>query len=229
MLETYFRALERGDAETAEGAIAQAIEDEIPPATLHAEVIAPALGRVEELRRAGEIDLESECLATGITRRILATMFRYMLSGAGASRGRVLLAGLEGDRSEIGQHALGLQMVHDQLAAAGYQTTFETDLTPARLLAAVGHHAPDVLIIGVPTRPPTRPATAAAAGGGLEGLVEELREGHPQLPVLLGGATGGAAPEELRQAHPGMAALERIDGSVAAVEELVGAREPALG
>src|SRR5207245_2391108 len=40
-LETFGTALERGDAETAEGSIATAIEDGLTPATLHAEVIAP--------------------------------------------------------------------------------------------------------------------------------------------------------------------------------------------
>ncbi len=46
-------ALERGDAEVAEGAIATAIEDGITPTTLHAEVIGPALRRMtSSLRRA---------------------------------------------------------------------------------------------------------------------------------------------------------------------------------
>ena len=100
----------------AEGAIATAIEDGIPPTTLHGEVIAPALRRVGELWEAGEIDFEREQLATVITRRVLATLYRYMLGGTEPTRERVLLAGLEGD-----EHTLGLQMVHDQLAAAGYQ------------------------------------------------------------------------------------------------------------
>jgi len=55
-LETYGAALERGDAETAEGAIATAIDDGIPATTLHGEVLAPALLRIRELRAAGEID-----------------------------------------------------------------------------------------------------------------------------------------------------------------------------
>src|SRR5208282_5910282 len=61
-LETYSTALERGDAETAEGAIATAIEDGIPPATLHGEVIAPALRRISDLWAAGQIDVERKQL-----------------------------------------------------------------------------------------------------------------------------------------------------------------------
>jgi HD domain/B12 binding domain len=80
-LETYAMALERGDAESAEGAIAQVIEDGVPMAMVHDEVIEPALRRVIELRERGEIDATHERLAMGIARRVLATLRRYMLNG----------------------------------------------------------------------------------------------------------------------------------------------------
>ena len=129
-LETYGTALERGDAETAEGAIAQAIEDGIPATTLHGEVLAPALLRIRELRAAGEIDGDRERLAKGITRRVLATLYRYMIGNAEPTRERVLLAGMEGD-----EHALELQMMHDQIAAAGFETVFEGELSSDSLVA----------------------------------------------------------------------------------------------
>jgi methanogenic corrinoid protein MtbC1 len=219
-LETYSKALERGDAETAEGVVAQAIEDKIPPATLHSEVIAPALRHIDELWRAGDIDLETEHLATGITRRILATLYRFMLGGTDPGRERILLAGIEGDGSEAPQHTLGLQMVHDQLAAAGYQTTLDAELSPARLAAAIDTHTPDLVVIG---------ATVASATPALDQLVEELRESHPDIPIVLGGAAGGAAPGALHQSHPGVRVLERIDLAVPVVEELLGAPAHVLG
>lgn len=77
--ETYFRAIERGDAETAEGAIAQAIEDGVAAVALPGEVIEPALRRVAELRERGEIDPERERAAVGIAHRVLATLRRYAL------------------------------------------------------------------------------------------------------------------------------------------------------
>lgn len=79
-LETFATALQRGDAETAEGAIAQAIEDGVPAAMVHDEVIEPALRRVIALKEQGEIDASGERLAMGIARRVLATLRRYMLS-----------------------------------------------------------------------------------------------------------------------------------------------------
>jgi hypothetical protein len=79
-LDGYADALVRGDAEAAEGAIAAAIEDGLELKVLHGQVIAPAMRRIAELKQAGEIDHDAEQRATSITRRVLATMNRYMLA-----------------------------------------------------------------------------------------------------------------------------------------------------
>jgi HD-GYP domain-containing protein (c-di-GMP phosphodiesterase class II)/methylmalonyl-CoA mutase cobalamin-binding subunit len=209
-LETFVTALQRGDAEMAEGAIATAIEDGIGPTMLHAEVIAPALRRIALLCESGEIDIDREHRATGITRRVLATLYRYMIGGTEPTRERVLLAGVEGD-----EHTLGLQMVHDQLAAAGYQTIFDTELTAQRLRDMVESRSPDLVVVG---------ATAATSGEEVEAALRELRTNHPDIPIVLGGAAvGGELPRE----RSGMTVLERIDGSVAAVEGLLASPTPA--
>jgi methanogenic corrinoid protein MtbC1 len=206
-LETFVTALERGDAEMAEGAIATAIEDGITPTTLHAEVIGPALRRIRVLSGSGKIDAEREYRANTIIRRVLATLYRYMTGGTEPTRQRVLLAGMEGD-----EHTLGLQMVHDQLAAAGFQTIFDTDLSGERLLAIVAGQNPDLIIVG---------ATPQSSAESVEAALRELRAGHPGVPIILGGpAAGGSLPRE----RGGMKVLERIDETVAAVEGLL---EPA--
>jgi HD-GYP domain-containing protein (c-di-GMP phosphodiesterase class II)/methylmalonyl-CoA mutase cobalamin-binding subunit len=203
-LETFATALERGDAEMAEGAIATAIEDGISPTTLHAEVIGPALRRIDVLSEAGKMEPELEARATTITRRVLATLYRYMTGGTEPTRERVMLAGVEGDR-----HTLGLQMVHDQLAAAGFQTVFDADLSPERLLDAVDSRSPAVVVLG---------ATVNAQEESLERALSELRSSHPDLPVVLSApAVGGSLPHECH----GMVVLERIDESVQAVEGLL--------
>jgi HD-GYP domain-containing protein (c-di-GMP phosphodiesterase class II)/methylmalonyl-CoA mutase cobalamin-binding subunit len=203
-LETFANALERGDAEMAEGAIATAIEDGITPTTLHAEVIGPTLRRINVLAEAGQIDADREHRANTITRRVLATLYRYMTSGTEPSRQRVLLAGVQGD-----EHTLGLQMVHDQLAAAGFQTVFDTDLSAERLLAMVQSQCPDVIVIG---------ATVPREGEPVEIALRDLRANHPDIPIVLGGpAVGGSLPRE----REGTRVLERIDQSVEAVEDLL--------
>jgi methanogenic corrinoid protein MtbC1 len=203
-LETFATALERGDAEMAEGAIATAIEDGITPTTLHAEVIGPALRRISVLFEAAEIDADREHRATTITRRVLATLYRYMTGSTEPTRERVLLAGVEGD-----EHTLGLQMVHDQLAAAGFHTIFDTDLSAQRLVEMIDSQCPDLVVIG---------ATAPLAAESVELALRELRSSRPELPIVLGGpAVGGSLPRERR----GMRVLERIDESVEAVEDLL--------
>ena len=203
-LETFATALERGDAEMAEGAIADAIEDGITPTTLHAEVIGPALRRLDVLANSGSLGAEREHRASTIVRRVLATLYRYMTGGTEATRERVLLAGVEGD-----SHTLGLQMVHDQLAAAGFQTIFDTDLSAERLLAMVESQSPDLVVVGATV--PSDPDSVGVA-------LRQMRSSHPDLPIVLGGpAVGGSLPRE----RTDMRVLERIDESVAAVEALL--------
>jgi HD-GYP domain-containing protein (c-di-GMP phosphodiesterase class II) len=200
-LETFATALERGDAEMAEGAIATAIEDGITPTTLHAEVIGPSLRRLDVLSAGGELSADTEHRANTIVRRVLATLYRYMTGGTEPTREVVLLAGIKGD-----EHTLGLQMVHDQLAAAGYQTIFDADLDGGRLLELVENRNPDLVVVG------------AAGEDGLDSALRELRSAHPGVPIVLSGpAVGGSLPRE----RGGMRVLERIDQSVEAVEALL--------
>jgi hypothetical protein len=79
-LELYTDAMRLGDAELAEEAIASALEDGIAPPTLQDEVVAPAMRRIEELHQSGEIDADCAQRASAITRRVMATMNRYLLA-----------------------------------------------------------------------------------------------------------------------------------------------------
>ena len=155
---------------------------------------------------AGEIDIERKQRAPAIARRVLATLYRYMLGGTEPTRERVLLAGIEGD-----EQTLGLQMMHDQLAAAGYQTILDTDL--ARAPARADRESS------------SRPDRARRHGSRARRTRWSARSRscarrHPDIPIVLGGrAVGGELPRE----RDGMRVLERIDESVEAVEELLAA------
>jgi methanogenic corrinoid protein MtbC1 len=209
-LETFATALERGNAEMAEGAVATAIDDGMIPATLHGEVIAPALRRIDEMLYAGELGPDRRQLAIGITRRVLATLYRYMLAGSEATRERVLVAGMEGD-----EHPLELQMMHDQLSAAGYRTILDQHMSVGALRAAVESHTPDLILFGAP---------APGAEQDLDFAVRDLRESHREVAIVLGApAAGGALPRD----PDGMRVLERIDESVKAVEATLAHRVPA--
>jgi hypothetical protein len=79
-LEIYTDAMRLGDAELAEEAIASALEDGIDPPTLQDEVVAPAMRQIEQLHQSGEIDADCAQRASAITRRVMATMNRYLLA-----------------------------------------------------------------------------------------------------------------------------------------------------
>jgi len=203
-LETFALALQRGDAETAEGAIAVAIEEGITPTVLHAEVIGPTLRRLRRRAQDGEIDADRERLAHTIIKRVLATLRRYMTGATEPTRARVLLASLDGD-----SNTLGLQMVHDQLAAAGFRTSLRACVTLDGLGAEVDRESPEVLVMGT---------VSDGVEDAVERALRDIRAAHPHLRVVLAGpAVGGALPREL----DGLAVLERVDESVGAVEELL--------
>jgi methanogenic corrinoid protein MtbC1 len=206
-LETFGEALERGDAETAEGAIATAIDDGMPPTTLHVEVIAPALRRTRELRLVGEIDEHRERRAKDITGRVLATLARYMVGNRAPSRERVLVVGVPGD-----EHTLELQMIHDQLAAAGFATTFDADVPPTRLVATVKGASVDLVVLGAV------PDTQASQ---LSQAIDALRASDPSIPLVFGGLAAGGAASDVRD---GQRVLERIDEAVTVVQDALAQR-----
>jgi HD-GYP domain-containing protein (c-di-GMP phosphodiesterase class II)/methanogenic corrinoid protein MtbC1 len=206
--EVFGKALEQGDPELAEGTIAQAIEDGLQASSLHAELIAPAVRRIYALRAAGDIDGEGEQRAIAIARRVLATLFRLMISGVRQDRERILVAGIEGERQ-----TLELQMAHDQLAAAGYRAALITDLSPERLSVTLAGQAPAAVLLA---------GSSEALAPALVRLIKGIAEEHPQLPVLV----GGAAAAKLGADAAGVITVEPLERCLPAVESLLGARTP---
>jgi hypothetical protein len=205
-LETFVIALERGDAEIAEGAIADAIEQGMAPAALHGEVIAPAVRRTEELLGTGELDADRAQLALGITRRVLATLHRYMVGGRDPSRERVLVIAPEGEK-----HPLELQMMNDQLSAAGYRTALVLHAAPREIAAAVDIHSPQAVVVG---------AFPKGAEDELQDALAELHALHGELPIVL---VDGAGAQALAR-EPFRRLVERIDQAVPAVQDLLSRR-----
>ena len=77
-------------------------------------------------------------------------------------------------------------MMHDQIAAAGYETVFDTELSAERLQAVVTSQSPQVIVFG---------ATDSQDQQVISEAVAELHAAHPGIPIVLGGAAvGGTAP-----------------------------------
>ena len=146
-------------------------------------------------------------LALGITRRVLATLHRYMLGGRDPSRERVLVVAPEGE-----EHPLELQMMADQLSAAGYRTVLEPHMAAREIAAAVEIHDPEAVLVG---------AFPKGAQEDLAGALAELNALHGELPVVL---VDGAGAQALVREHPDRRLVERIDEAVPAVQELLSAR-----
>jgi HD-GYP domain-containing protein (c-di-GMP phosphodiesterase class II)/CheY-like chemotaxis protein len=209
--EHYLAAVRRGDAETAEGVVAQAIEDGLTSATIHEEVIGAAIVQIAQLRAHEGLEPETERRALGISRRILATMHRYMLRSADPDKERVLLVGLEQE-----DPTLSLQMIHDQLSAAGYQTTIGSGVSSEQLEHLIESHTPEVVVVGA-SLPPEGEAT--------EELLREIRSAHPNLRVVL---SGDGIPDYLR-ARPNMHFVARIGDAVPTVQDLLGVGHRVFG
>ena len=107
-----------------------------------------------------------------------------MTAAAKPTRERVLVASVEGD-----SHTLGLQMVHDQLAAAGFRTMLDTDLAPEDLVETVATRHPDVVVVGDPVH---------EIEDSVEIAIRDLRTRHPEIPIVLGGPPSAAATRSTR-------------------------------
>jgi methanogenic corrinoid protein MtbC1 len=206
-LQTFVTALQGGDAEMAEGAVADAIEEGMSPAGLHGEVIAPAVRRTEELVAAGQLQPDRAQLALGITRRVLATLHRYMVGGRDPSRERVLVVAPEGE-----EHPLELQMMHDQLSAAGYRTVLSSHMAAREIAAAVEIHGPQAVLVG---------AFPKDAQDELQAALAELYALHDELPIVL---VDGPGAQALAREHSAWRLVERIDQAAPAMEELLSRR-----
>src|SRR5579875_1166627 len=187
----------------------KALDDGLEAASLHAELIGPAIRRIYALRAAGDIDGESEQRALAIARRVLATLFRLMISGVEQDRERVLVAGVEGERQ-----TLELQMAHDQLAAAGFRAVLVTDLSPERLSATLASQAPAAVLLA---------GSSEALAPTLTRLIRAIAEERPELPVLV----GGAAARRLGPEASGVTTVEPLERCLPAVQSLLCARMPA--
>ncbi|MHB1538312.1 MAG: HD-GYP domain-containing protein [Solirubrobacteraceae bacterium] len=202
--EHYLAAVRRGDAETAEGVIAQAIEDGVSGASIHEEIIRAAIARLAQMRAQDGLEPATERLALGISRRILATMHRYMLRACDPDKERVLVVGLEEEDA-----TLALQMIHDQLSAAGYQTRIDSGVSHEELEHLIASHTPEVVVL-VASEPPEADTADV--------FLRAIRSAHPRLRVVL---SGEGIPAELRS-RPNMRFLARVGDAVPTVQDLLG-------
>ena len=183
---SYEEAIRAGRSQDAERIALATLSEGVPVAVLYEAVLAPAMTRIGALWATGEMTIADEHLASALNYKVMASVYSVSLAHRPtANCGRVLLAGVEGDR-----HGVGLRMAGDVLDLSGYEVLYLGEDVSARdLVIAAGARRPDVIAIAVPTE-------AARAAG--EATLRELESSCPEVPVLVGGqgmpphSTGGA-------------------------------------
>ncbi len=136
-LEIYTDAMRLGDAELAEEAIAQAIEDGIDPAALKDEVVEPRHAPIERLRESAARSTSTPSTAPiAITRRVMATMNPQLLLARGC---------------RTGAGAGTLRVAQDPRAAGASSLTDRLPLMPQHVIVTggagfIGSHLTDALL-----------------------------------------------------------------------------------
>jgi len=137
-------------------------------------LLAPVMRDVGRLWETGEATIADEHLATALAHTLLTRIYPSLVVAAPRSRGRVLLAGVDGE-----QHLFGLRMIADVLEGGGFDVRNVAGSLPAEALAAaVRRHRP--VLVGL--------ADTMGTASSLRRAVEAVRSVEPSLPVLLGGA-----------------------------------------
>lgn len=171
----YAAAMVEGRGDDAERVALDALSDGMSVATLYETVMAPAMAQVGGLWAAGEMTVADEHLASALNLKVMASVYGASLADRPRpSAGRVLLAGVEGDR-----HGIGVRMAGDVIDLAGFELVYlGEDVSTARLLSSIATAHPDLVAIGVPS---------LAAAPTAESTVAAVRQAFPDAPILLGG------------------------------------------
>lgn len=192
----YLDSVRAADAPGAFRVAAGALAGGMTIPELYQQVITPALHEVGELWRKGALTIADEHLATSLTSRVLAALRPPVWVGVGAeagpmqSRGRVMLATVEGE-----QHALGLRMAADVFEDAGFEPIYlGADVPIGALLQALDSLSPDLLALS---------ATMPELSMELDQVAAAVRRSRPRLKVVVGGQAaspriaGGTLIEDL--------------------------------
>ena len=202
--DAYREAMFRGAASTAERVIAEAMDAGLSEAVIGDEIIAPAMHDVGERWAAGELSVEDEHVASGITMRMISLQRDHFRVQHRRSSHRVLLAAVQGE-----EHVLGLEMAASVLLHAGYDVRMlGPDVANEALAAEVLHHRPAILGLTTTTR-----GTADQAAG----AIAAARSVAPELAVMVG---GGGALHHLAPTGPHTVTCPHVSDAVSLADAL---------
>jgi MerR family transcriptional regulator, light-induced transcriptional regulator len=200
-------ALSLGNIDAAEGVLRRALHAGLPAPVILSRIIGPAMYEVGRRWEQCDISVADEHLATAACHQLLAVVYEHLLVARARSRGRVLLACVEGEH-----HSLGLRMAADVLEGAGYDVTYlGADVPSEALLDSVARLQPDLVGLSA-----TTPEHAAAVAR----LIPGLRSLDPQLAIAVGGQGFGSS----LPAAPGAEIHHDVEGLAEAAQRLSAGR-----
>jgi MerR family transcriptional regulator, light-induced transcriptional regulator len=182
----YLDAILRGDRKTAFAVAMQAVESGLSVPDVYMEILQVAHYEVGRLWENNVISVAGEHIATAVTQGVLSRLYA-LLPVAAASRGDVVVTGVEGEH-----HQLGANMVADVIESDGWNVRF------------LGCQVPEVDIISLveSTRPSVLgiSATMGFSVPRVASLIAGVRalSGH-ELRILVGGGAFRGEPELWRE------------------------------
>lgn len=177
----FLLAILDGDRKAALTVAREALASGVPLRDVYLEVVQGALYEIGERWAANQITVADEHLATAVAQSVLAHLYPE-LPAVAKTRGRIVIAGVEGEL-----HQIGANVVADLLEADGFEVRFlGTNVPPDAVARTVEEWKADALGVSM---------TMLHHLPRLRTLLDRLRRhAGPPRPVVLGGAAVAAAP-----------------------------------
>jgi len=159
----------------ADELVRRALEAEVAPEGILARALAPAMERVGRRFRDGELFLPDILMSARAMTAALERLKPHFQSGRVRHKGRIVMGTVTGDIHDIGKKIVCLF-----LQGAGWEVVdLGVDVPEATFLEAVAEHLPRAVGLS---------ALLTTTMARMEGLTRALKDRHPEVLVLVGGA-----------------------------------------
>lgn len=152
-----------------------ALESDLAPEGILSRALAPGMERVGRRFRDGELFLPDILMSARAMTAALERLKPHFLSGRVRHKGRIVMGTVAGDIHDIGKKIVCLF-----LQGAGWEVVdLGVDVPDEKFLAAVAAHRPRAVGLS---------ALLTTTMARMEGATRVLKDRHPEVLVLVGGA-----------------------------------------
>lgn len=196
-LKRYRRYLIEGDRDACERIVDRVLASGVPIPRLYEQLMKSALYRIGEMWARNEISVATEHLATTITESLLNRVYPRVVNPRRRGR-QVILATVEDEL-----HQVGLKMVGDIFEMNGWDADIQdAGVSIDDLMGQLDRKHPDAVGLSF---------SVYFHLDRLQEMLRRIRDGHPDLPILVGGQGLAWGGRELVEAHGGVICIESLD------------------